>query len=499
MALGSTSPPPQPLSYTPMSPSSAIPVSPVVQTLSPSRASWPREVVPVTQQPVSAGAIQVLEMIQAPPQVVEVIQAPPSGPPIHVTPIAMSQPVVVAQGPPRQIEVIQAPPQEPIKERIFETERVVEVPVEKIVYQEKEVQVPVFKETIKEVQVPVYKEIEIVKEVTVEVPVEVEKIVIQEREVEVEKLVEVERIVEVEKIVYQEVPVDRVVEVPVDRIVEVPVEVVREVERIVHIPSPPPADVETVAAERARVLSVDERQSTALRPSGEPLKYRTGIAPEVMMEPQEVTGLVGLGVRITQDHSRGSLYFIDEVIPGYAASRSGQVTVGDEVLKIDGRDIPSIGEIKHLTQGAVGTAASMELKRGSRAPYKVQMTRCFPDGDYRASLGDNRASFSPNRGSYSTPNRGVSNPAVPYNGDRTYSPTQYRTSEQMRMSGSPDTDTYHRKAYPGYRDPQGNFAKGAPPEEWYGASPPKAGSEGFRGKDFYEDFRPSEGSQNAYI
>ncbi|KAJ7064963.1 hypothetical protein C8F01DRAFT_1128938 [Mycena amicta] len=102
-------------------------------------------------------------------------------------------------------------------------ERIVEIPVEKIVEVEKIVQVPVEKIVEKIVQVPVDR----IVEKRVEVPVEkiVEKII----EVPVEKIVE--RIVEVLVEKRVEVPVEKIVEVPVEKIVERVVEKIVEVER----------------------------------------------------------------------------------------------------------------------------------------------------------------------------------------------------------------------------------------------------------------------------
>ena len=90
-------------------------------------------------------------------------------------------------------------------------EKIVEVPVEKIVEKEVRVEVPVEKIVEKEVRVEVPVEKIVEKEVRVEVPVEVEKIVekVVEKEVRVE--VPVEKIVEKE--VRVEVPVEKVVEV----------------------------------------------------------------------------------------------------------------------------------------------------------------------------------------------------------------------------------------------------------------------------------------------
>jgi hypothetical protein len=119
------------------------------------------------------------------------------------------------------------------RESLRTIEKIVEVPVDRIVEVEKIVEVPV--DRIVEVPVDRIVEVEKIVEKIVEVPVD--------RIVEVEKLVDrvvevpVDRIVEVEKIVDRivEVPVDRIVEVEklVDRIVEVPVEKIVEVEKIV--------------------------------------------------------------------------------------------------------------------------------------------------------------------------------------------------------------------------------------------------------------------------
>ena len=131
---------------------------------------------------------------------------------------------------------------EQLRERVVEVpvekivERIVEVPVEKIVEVEKRVEVPVevikTVEVEKLVEVPVEKIVERVVEVEKRVEVPVEKVV--ERIVEVEKRVEVP--VEVEKIVERIVEVDRPVEVIREVMVDRPVEVIREVEKIVEVP-----------------------------------------------------------------------------------------------------------------------------------------------------------------------------------------------------------------------------------------------------------------------
>ena len=135
-------------------------------------------------------------------------------------------------------------------ERVVEVERIiqvrVEVPVEKImevekiVMVEKRVEVPVERivEVERRVEVPVERIVEVEKRV--EVPVEVEKIVYIPQVIEIEKIVNVEKIVEVEKIIERIVEVPKIEEriVEVERIVKVPVtvEVERIVEKLIEVP-----------------------------------------------------------------------------------------------------------------------------------------------------------------------------------------------------------------------------------------------------------------------
>ena len=119
-------------------------------------------------------------------------------------------------------------------EKIVEkpVDRIVEVPVERVV--EKIVEVPIEKIVERPIEKIVEKPIEVPVEKIVEVPVEkIVEIPVEKRvEVSVEKRIEVP----VEKIV--EVPVERIVEKPVERVVEVPVEKKIEVpvEKIVEVP-----------------------------------------------------------------------------------------------------------------------------------------------------------------------------------------------------------------------------------------------------------------------
>jgi len=210
-------------------------------------------------------------------------------------------------------------------------------PPETIPLKERIVEVEVVKEVPVEKivvkEVPVIKEVEVIKEVIKEVPVERIVYVDRIKEVEVIKEVTVEVPVEVEKIVYR----DREVEVPVEKIVY------RDREVHVHVPS------------------------------------------------------VGLGMRIGGSANGDGPFFVDEVIQGYAAARTGEVFPGDEIVRIDGRSIPSVGGIKAMTIGPAGTKTTVSLRRDAGPVFDVTMTRVSPtwdnQGQYDMHGAGDRASY----------------------------------------------------------------------------------------------------------
>ena len=123
----------------------------------------------------------------------------------------------------------------PGPERIVE--KIVEVPVEKIVEKIKKVKVPVEKEIIKEVEVEkiVEKEVPVEKIVHVQGP---ERVVVRTDNREIERLTaEIEKLEK--KLKIKPKVVEKIVEVPVEKIVEVPVEIVREIEKVVEGPRRP--------------------------------------------------------------------------------------------------------------------------------------------------------------------------------------------------------------------------------------------------------------------
>ena len=209
----------------------------------------PREIireVPVPVEKIVEKPVEVVKEVlkEVPVEVVKEVQVP------------VIKEVPVEKIIEKPVEVIKEVPVEKIVEKIVEVpvETEKEVPLEADIiikhdYKPVEIKVPVDRIVEKEVPVDVIKETVIEKgtegSLVKEVPVE--KIV----EVPVEKIVEKIVEVPVEKIVEKEVPVERIVEkiveVPVEKIVEKEVEV--PVEKIVEVPA---------AVEEEQELSVKE-------------------------------------------------------------------------------------------------------------------------------------------------------------------------------------------------------------------------------------------------
>jgi len=331
----------------------------------------------VTQQPQQYEYVQVVQ--QAPQQVVYT-QAPPSPPPA------------------RQIVTREVTPvQQPVQ--------VVEKIVEKIVYVEKEApppkEVTVVQEYIKEVPVERVIEVPVIKEKIIEV--EVEKIVEVERIVE--KIVEVERIVE--KIV--EVPVERIIEkfvevqVPyekiVERVVEKRVEIEgpeRVVERVVEVPVviPSPEGI-------TRGVQTDPWEPEVQVIERERVVYREAPAKVVQVLPavhvETVNASVGAGLLL--ERNQEGLTYVEEIVTGFAAWKSGRVRVGDIVVAVDGRTVDGmhLSDIRQLTIGPQGSAVTIEFLRDGEF-FSLTLVRSQPDqideGNIRACNVISRDSLS---------------------------------------------------------------------------------------------------------
>ena len=79
-----------------------------------------------------------------------------------------------------------------------------------------------------------------------------------------------------------------------------------------------------------------------------------------------------------------SVTYVDRIVPGFAAERSGRFTVGDTVLSIDGASVQdyTLDAIKGLTIGPSGTAVTIEFLRGGEIQSVTLIRRVpgFTDG-----------------------------------------------------------------------------------------------------------------------
>lgn len=314
-------------------------------------------------QPLSMGYQQPMVTVTQPAefqyhqpiQQVEVV-------PVAMSPRPMSPPPQVQEVITR-IEITPAPPPE-IIERIVEVEVIKEVPVERIV------EVPVDRIVDRYVEVPVEKvtekvrEVEVDRIITKEVPVEierlVEKVVVKEVPVPVEKIVEKIVEVPVEKIVYQDRIVYQDQVVYQDRVVEVPVE------RVVQYNQP--REGPSIATGMAFVREYSPQQMSVTQ--GNVNVYRS---------QSKMVGSVGLGLLLRKNENHQTC--IKETFPGYAAQRSGKVSPGDVILSVDGRQVENMDleYIKNITIGEEGSTCVLTLKRDNSV-FDVPLQRIHPEG-----------------------------------------------------------------------------------------------------------------------
>jgi len=263
-----------------------------------------------------------------------------------------------------------------IEERIVEVEKIVEVPVEKIVEKVVEVPVekvvtqavPIFQDKIVEVPVEVEKIVEVEKPIEVIKEVEVERIVevpvdrvqveyvtdpalvteleeqrdrADQAEVElaevlatveqlrneepkvIEKIVEVEKPIEVikEKIIEIEKPIEKIVEV--ERIVErqVPVEVIKEIEKIVEIEKPVEVirEVEVIKQDDSKIKELEseienlKKQLEPKQPANIPLAL--GDALSAKADGVEPNAPSGFGTEFPANPQVGQLFLRVDTIP----------------------------------------------------------------------------------------------------------------------------------------------------------------------------------------
>ena len=72
--------------------------------------------------------------------------------------------------------------------------------------------------------------------------------------------------------------------------------------------------------------------------------------------------------------------YVDRIVPGFAADRSGRFAVGDTVLAIDGVAVQGYGldAIKNLTIGPAGSAVAIEFARAGQRRSET-LVRRVPD------------------------------------------------------------------------------------------------------------------------
>eukprot|EP00286_Rhodomonas_abbreviata_P023749 CAMPEP_0181294034 /NCGR_PEP_ID=MMETSP1101-20121128/3381_1 /TAXON_ID=46948 /ORGANISM="Rhodomonas abbreviata, Strain Caron Lab Isolate" /LENGTH=558 /DNA_ID=CAMNT_0023398657 /DNA_START=116 /DNA_END=1792 /DNA_ORIENTATION=- len=293
------------------------------------------------------------------------------------------------------------------QDRMVEIERVIEkevmvptlvervVEVEKLVPVTKEVPVEKIVEVVKQIEVPVEKIVYVDKIVEKEVIKYVDKIIEKEVPVYIDKIVEKEKIVEVtkevpvERIVVKEIPVDRIiekiVEVKVDRLVikEVPVEVEKIVERQVEVEKIVYKEPEEEPQMRNKKSS-DQKVQRSAPPPPQPVRSAPPPPPPVPATPPPpprpvLKRSVGLGLQLERGSDSQTTY-IHEIIPGFAAFRSGRFKVGDIVVSVDSQAVDGwdLEQIKRLTVGEEGSLCTVELQRGSHF-FFVTLERLVPD------------------------------------------------------------------------------------------------------------------------
>ncbi len=72
--------------------------------------------------------------------------------------------------------------------------------------------------------------------------------------------------------------------------------------------------------------------------------------------------------------------YVDKIVPGFAADRSGRFSVGDTVHAIGGVSVQgySLDDLKTLTIGPAGTTVTIDFSRGGQR-YTETLVRRLPD------------------------------------------------------------------------------------------------------------------------
>jgi len=182
------------------------------------------------------------------------------------------------------------------------------------------------------------------------------------------------------------VEVEKLVEVPVEKIVIKYVDV--EVEKIVYRdrePAKQEAEVDRGVdrdREPAKQISppVPTFSTSAIsvslppRPAAKAAMVYTERPAEKAAPPR----MVGLGLALERVLNDPTTY-VQEIIPGFAAHRSGQFAIHDILLAVDQEPVEGwdLDSIKQLTVGGEGTRCTLQVVRGERY-FSVILERCAP-------------------------------------------------------------------------------------------------------------------------
>lgn len=180
----------------------------------------------------------------------------------------------------------------------------------------------------------------------------------------------------IEKFIEIEVPYEKIVE----RVVEKRVEVMSEpkiVERIVEVPVVIPAP-EGVT----RGVQTDPWEPEVTVIERERVVYREAPAKVVQVLPsvQVETRNANVGAGMLLERNEAGLTYVEEVVAGFAAWKSGRVSVGDIVVAVDARPVDgmNLADIRSLTIGAAGSAVTIEFLRNGEY-FSLTLVRSQPD------------------------------------------------------------------------------------------------------------------------
>jgi len=173
--------------------------------------------------------------------------------------------------------------------------------------------------------------------------------------------------------------VDKVVDRPVTQVVERRVEV--PVDRVVYVdvprqPGPAKRFVE-VPVDRVVHLEVPVDRVAGPGPCPGPG------APAPPVRPGRASNAggegAGLGLLLQQEAGDFKIY-VERVVQGCAADRSGQIEKGDVLVAVDGRSVHDLDldAVRKLITGPEGSPVTLQLLRAGRQPYTATMARAHP-------------------------------------------------------------------------------------------------------------------------